>query len=150
MADTYRSITIHYVFSTKQRLPLITGELVDRLPRFIGGILRKYGVKALCIGGTADHMHILASLPTDISISKVAQVAKAGSSKWIHETFPDRRTFSWQEGYGAFSVSVSHVPETVAYIGNQQEHHRRKTFQEEYVTFLRKHEIDYDERNLWG
>jgi putative transposase len=150
MADTYHCINIHYVFSTKGRVPLITGELLDRLPRFIGGMLKKYGVKAICIGGTADHMHILASLPTAISISKVAQVAKGASSKWIHDTYPDKRAFSWQDGYGAFSVSVSHVPETVAYIRNQREHHRTKSFQEEYIAFLRKHDVDYDERSVWG
>jgi putative transposase len=77
-------------------------------------------------------------------------VAKGASSKWIHDTFPGKRGFSWQDGYGAFSVSVSHVPETVAYIGNQPEHHRTRSFQEEYIAFLRKHDVDYDERNVWG
>jgi len=85
-----------------------------------------------------------------MSVSKAAQVAKGSSSKWVHETFPDKRDFSWQEGYGAFSVSVSHVPEAVAYIANQAEHHRKKTFREEYVAFLKKHDVDYDERHLWG
>ncbi len=122
---------------------------MDRLPLFIGGILRKYGAKALCVGGTADHIHFLASLPAAISISKVAQVVKGGSSKWIHDTFADKREFSWQRGYGAFSVSISHVPETLTYIRNQPEHHRRKSFQEEYVAFLKKHQIDYDERHIW-
>ena len=150
MADTYCSINIHYIFSTKGRVPLITGELRDRLPAFVGGILRKHSVKALCIGGTSDHIHILASLPTTISVAKAAQLAKGGSSKWIHHTFADKRAFSWQEGYGAFSVSVSQLPETVAYIRNQAEHHRRRSFKEEYVAFLSKNEIDYDGRHLWG
>jgi REP element-mobilizing transposase RayT len=129
---------------------LITGELRDRLARYISGILRKYGVKTVCIGGTSDHLHLLASLPATISVSKTAQVAKGSSSKWVHETFPDKRDFSWQEGYGAFSVSVSHVQEAVAYITSQAERHHKKTFQEEYIAFLRKHNVEYDERYLWG
>jgi putative transposase len=150
MADTYYSINIHYVFSTKGRLPLITGALTDRLPLYIAGILRKHGAKALCIGGTADHVHILASLPATLSISKTAQLVKGGSSKWVHETFPDKPEFSWQDGYAAFSVSVSQVPATLAYIENQAEHHLKRSFKEEYVSFLRKNEVDYDERQLWG
>jgi putative transposase len=150
MADTYYSINIHYVFGTKKRRPYITGELGERLPLFMGGILRKHGVKGLCIGGTSDHIHILASLPTVISISKVAQVVKGGSSKWIHDTFPDMRAFSWQDGYGAFSVSVSHVSETIAYIINQPAHHTKRSFEEEYIAFLKKHAVEYNERHLLG
>ena len=149
MADTYYSINIHYVFSTKGRLPLITGALPDRLRPFISGILRKHGAKALCIGGTADHIHILASLPAMLSISKMAQLVKGGSSKWVHETFPDKREFSWQEGYAAFSVSVSRVPATLAYIEKHAEHHMKRSFKEEYVSFLSKNGVDYDERHLW-
>ena len=150
MANTYCSINIHYVFSTKWRAPLLTWELRDRLARYMNGILTKYGVKTVCIGGTSDHLHLLASLPATISVSKTAQVAKGSSSKWVHETFPDKRDFSWQEGYGAFSVSVSHVQEAVAYITSQAERHHKKTFQEEYIAFLRKHNVEYDERYLWG
>jgi len=125
MADTFYSINIHYVFSTKGRLPLITGALMDRLPQFISGILRTHGAKALSMGGTADHLHILASLPASLSVSKAAQLVKGGSSKWVHDTFPDKGEFSWQDGYAAFSVSVSQIPATVAYIENQVEHHRK-------------------------
>jgi putative transposase len=129
---------------------LITEELRERLPPFVGGILRKHGVKALCIRGTNDHIHILASLPTTISVGKEVQLAKGGSSKWINDTFPDKRAFFWQESHGAFSVSVSQVPETIEYIKNQPAHHRRTSFKEEYIGFLTKHKIDYDERYLWG
>jgi REP element-mobilizing transposase RayT len=150
MADTYYSINIHYVFSTKGRVPFITGELMDRLPQFIGGILRQHGAMALSVGGTADHLHILASLPASLSVSKAAQLAKGGSSKWVHEAFPDKREFSWQEGYAAFSVSVSQIPATVAYIENQAKHHLKKSFMEEYISFLKRHGVEYDERYLWG
>lgn len=150
MADTYYSINIHYVFSTKGRLPLITGELPERLSQFIGGILRTHGAKSLSIGGTADHLHILASLPAALSVSKIAQLVKGGSSKWVHDTFPDKLEFSWQDGYAAFSVSVSQIPATMAYIENQAEHHRKRSFQEEYVSFLKKNGVEYDERYLWG
>jgi len=150
MADTYYSINIHYVFSTKGRRPLITGALMSRLPQFISGILRTHGAKALSIGGTADHLHILASLPAALSVSKAAQLVKGGSSKWVHDTFPDNREFSWQDGYAAFSVSVSQIPATVAYIENQADHHAKRTFKEEYVSFLTKNGVDFDERYLWG
>ncbi|MCG8377595.1 MAG: IS200/IS605 family transposase, partial [Chlorobiales bacterium] len=95
MGETYYSINIHYVFSTKKRVPMVTGELRDRLHAFMGGILEKHGAKSLCIGGTADHIHLLASLPTTLSIGKTAQLVKGGSSKWIHDTFRDKREFAW-------------------------------------------------------
>ena len=100
--------------------------------------------------GASDHIHILASLPTEISVAKAAQVAKGGSSKWIHDTFPDKSTFAWQRGYGAFSVSISQIQDTVEYIRNQEEHHRTRSFQDEYVMLLKKHGVEYDERYLWG
>jgi hypothetical protein len=85
-----------------------------------------------------------------VPVSKAVQLIKGGSSKWAHETFPSRRTFAWQEGYGAFSVSISHVEVTVKYILNQEEHHRKRTFEEEFVSFLRKHGVEFDERFVWG
>jgi REP element-mobilizing transposase RayT len=101
------------------------------------------------VGGMEDHVHILLSLPATISISKAMQLIKGGSSKWIHETFSEQRTFAWQEEYGAFSVSVSQLDKTVAYIRGQPEHHRKMTFQEEFLMLLKKHSIKYDERYLW-
>jgi REP element-mobilizing transposase RayT len=149
MANTYTSVNIHYVFSTKNRAPIIVGDLRERLWAFMGGIARENRMKARCIGGVADHVHLLASMPTTLSTAKGIQLIKGGSSTWVHETFPEMRDFAWQEGYGAFSVSVSHLDETIAYIKNQEEHHRQKSFQEEYLAFLKKHEIDYDEKYLW-
>ena len=139
----------HCVFSTKERRPLITPALRDRLWPFLGGIARQNKMKAIEIGGVEDHVHILLSLPSTTAISKALQLMKGGSSKWIHETFPEHRLFRWQEEYGAFSVSVSQLDKTIEYIKGQDEHHRRMTFQEEFRALLKKHRIEYDERYLW-
>ena len=149
MANTYSSINIHYVFSTKNREPLIAGEMKERLWAFMGGIARENQMKALRIGGMADHVHLLVSMPATLSIAKGIQLIKGGSSAWVKETFPKMGYFAWQEGYGAFSVSVSQLADTIAYIENQEEHHRIKTFQEEYLAFLNRHEIAYNEKYLW-
>ena len=106
-------------------------------------------MKAMAIGGTADHMHLLLSLPSMMSFAKAVQLIKGGSSKWVHEAFPKHRRFAWQEGYGAFSVSASQVPKTVRYITNQKEHHRKKSFQEEFLELLNKHGIEYDSRYVF-
>ena len=146
---SYVSSYFHCVFSTKERRRLITPELRDRLWPFLGGIARQNKMKAIEIGGTNDHVHLLISLPAALPVSKAMQLIKGGSSKWIHETFPDQRRFAWQEEYGAFSVSMSQLDKTVAYIKGQEEHHRRMTFQEEFLALLKKHRIEYDERFLW-
>lgn len=106
-------------------------------------------MKAIEVGGVEDHVHILLSLPPSMAISKAAQLIKGGSSKWIHETFPEHRLFCWQEKYGAFGVSVSLLDNVVGYIRKQPEHHRTVTFQEEFLALLKKHKIEYDERYLW-
>ena len=107
-------------------------------------------MKALAIGGIEDHAHLLLSLPTTITIAQALQQIKGASSKWVHDTFPEHRSFAWQEGYGAFSIGVSQVDNTASYILSQAEHHRTRTFQEEFLAFLKKHGIEYDERYLWG
>ena len=149
MGSTCHAVNIHYIFSTRDREPLITHDLEPRVWSFIGGILRNNKMRALAIGGTADHIHMLAVLPTTMSVSKGIQLVKGGSSKWINDTFVHLRGFRWQEGYAAFSVGVSQVPKTIAYIGTQEEHHGRKSFKEEFLAFLEKHRIDYDERYIW-
>ena len=146
---SYVSAYFHCVFSTKERRPLITPGLRERLWPFLGGIARQNKMTALEIGGVADHVHILLSLPATIPVSKAMQLIKGGSSKWIHETFPDQRIFSWQEEYGAFSVSVSQLDKTVAYIRAQPEHHLKLTFQDEFLMLLKKHGVHYDECYLW-
>jgi putative transposase len=146
---SYVSSYFHCVFSTKERRRLITPALQERLWPFLGGIARQNDMKALAVGGVEDHVHLLLSLPATVAIAKAMQLIKGGSSKWIHETFPDQRLFAWQEKYGAFSVSVSQLDTVINYIENQREHHRTKTFKEEFLELLKKHRIEYDERYLW-
>jgi putative transposase len=146
---SYVSAHFHCVFSTKERRQLITPALRERLWPFLGGIARQNKMKAIEIGGAEDHVHILLSLPSTMAISKTLQLIKGGSSKWVHETFPELRQFAWQEEYGAFSVSVSQLDKTIEYIKGQEAHHRQMTFQEEFLALLKKHRIEYDERYLW-
>jgi REP element-mobilizing transposase RayT len=150
MAHSYTNILIHYIFSTKNREKIITNELQKRLWPYMGGIARENKIKALSIGGIEDHVHLLLSLPATLSLAKAIQLIKGGASTWVHDTFPNFKNFKWQEGYGAFSVSISHVEDTIAYINTQREHHQIKTYQEEYIAFLKKHNIEYDERYIWG
>ena len=140
---------VHYVFSTKGRQPIITQDLRDRLWPFLGGISRQNKMKAVEIGGVEDHIHLLLSLPSTISIAKAAQLIKGGSSKWVHDTFPEHRLFGWQVKYGSFSVSVSQLDKITEYIRNQAEHHKKMSFKEEFIALLKKHRIQYDERYLW-
>jgi REP element-mobilizing transposase RayT len=104
---------------------------------------------AVEIGGVADHVHLLLSLPPSMPIAKALQLLKGGSSKWVHDTFPDQRLFGWQSKYGSFSVSVSQLARIIAYIKGQPEHHRKATFKEEFVALLQKHRIAHEERYLW-
>jgi len=149
MSHSYVSNLMHCTFSTKGRYPFIDSALEARLWPYVGGIARENRMKALAIGGTSDHLHALLSLPGMMSFSKAVQLIKGGSSKWINDTFPQRKKFEWQEGYGAFSVSASQVPKTIAYINNQKEHHRKKTFMEEFLELLTKHGIEYDQRYVF-
>src|SRR6266550_6526509 len=146
---SYVSSYFHCVFSTKERRPMITPDLRDRLWPFLGGIARENKMTAIEIGGVEDHVHILLSLPATMAIAKALQLIKGGSSKWVHDTFPEHRLFAWQEKYGAFSVSESRVDSIIHYIKEQKEHHRKMTFQEEFLRLLKKHRIEYDERYLW-
>ena len=103
---------------------------------------------ALAVGGTANHAHVLLAVPSTMPIAKAVQLIKGGSSKWLSGKWAPN--FAWQDGYGAFSVSISQVPATIAYINGQQEHHRKRDFQAEFLAFLKKHAIAYDERYVWG
>jgi putative transposase len=150
MAHSFTSSLFHCVFSTKERVKIITPDLQVRLWPYMGGIAREHDMKALAIGGIEDHVHLLLSLPSTLAIAKAIQLIKGNSSKWVHDTFPQFVDFAWQEGYGAFSIGVSGIEATTAYIQDQQEHHRRKSFQEEFLSFLHKHNIEYDPRFVWG
>jgi putative transposase len=149
MPQSFASLHVHIVFSTKTRRPLITPDLQPRLFEYIGGIARDQGCRLVAAGGIPDHVHPLLSLGRELSIAEAVKMLKANSSKWIHEKFPDQRDFAWQTGYGAFAVSYSNIDQVKAYLATQEEHHRRRTFQEEFLGLLRRHEIEYDERYLW-
>jgi REP element-mobilizing transposase RayT len=149
MSHTFVNSLHHCVFSTKERRPMITPELQSRLLQYMGGISRENKIKLISAGGVADHVHLLISMPATISVSKAMQLIKGGSSKWIHETFAEQRKFEWQEGYGAFSIGISEVERTVKYINNQAEHHGKMDFKAEFRAFLKKHEIEYDERYIF-
>jgi len=149
MAHSFISSLYHCAFSTKGRRRFITADLQARLWPFMGGIARENRMKALVIGGVEDHVHLLLSLPSTLAIAKAIQLIKGGSSRWVHDTFPKLHDFAWQEGYGAFSIGISQVARTIGYIESQVKHHRKRTFQEEFLEFLKKHGIEYDERYIW-
>jgi len=135
---THTSLLFHCVFATKNRIPSIPEGLQPRLWAYMGGVARANRMKALAVGGIADHSHILLSLPPTITIAKAVQLVKAGSSKWMHEQTGNRR-FEWQEGYGAFTIGASQVPATIRYIDNQPRHHTKISLKEEWEMFLRRH-----------
>jgi REP element-mobilizing transposase RayT len=140
---------MHCVFSTKERRPMITPELLVRLIPYLGGIARENGIKLIHGGGVGDHVHLLISLAKTMAISKAMQLIKGGSSKWMHDTFPKHKSFEWQEGYGAFSISISEKMRTINYINNQAEHHRKVDFKTEFIAFLDAHEMEYDIRYVF-
>jgi putative transposase len=111
---------------------------------YLGGIARENKMKAVAIGGVEDHVHALVSLPSTLSVAKAVQLLKGNSSKWIHQTFSNQRLFEWQEGYGAFSIAISGIEDTIKYIQFQQEHHRVHSFEDELIAFLDKHGIPYE------
>ena len=145
---SFTSCLFHCVWSTKNREPYLTPDLRDRLWPYLGGIAKQNQIKMLAIGGAVDHVHILLSLPATASVAKAMQLLKGNSSKWIRETFPKMHSFAWQEGYGAFSVSISGVEPTIAYVRTQTEHHRKRSFREEFASMLRKHGLAYEESML--
>jgi putative transposase len=149
MAHTYTNLLTHIIFSTKDREPLISVSIRDDLLAYIGGIVRELRGTLRAAGARPDHVHLLCSLPPTEAISDVLRVVKANSSLWLHR-HRGFRGFEWQTGYAAFSVSHSQAPAVVQYLSEQDKHHRRLTFQEEFVAFLKKHAIAYDERYIWS
>ena len=149
MAHTYTNLLNHVIFSTKGREAVLTPDLRDRLFAYMGGIIRNLGGSAILINGVADHVHMLVALPATIAMAEFVGKVKSNSSKWIHETFPEHRQFAWQTGYAAFSVSSSQKQTLWDYIAGQEEHHRKVSFTEEVIAFLKKHEVDYDERHVF-
>jgi REP element-mobilizing transposase RayT len=124
---------MHCVWATKERRPLIQPDLQQRLWPYFGGVARENKMKALIVGGVEDHVHVLLSVPSTLSVARAVQLLKGNSSKWIHDTFPEHWGLEWQEGYGAFSIGVSGLEATTKYIQGQAEHHRKVSFREECV-----------------
>ena len=142
MSNSYTSQLIHCVFGTKERQRLITPELQTRLFPYLGGIARENKMKLLAAGGIEDHVHLLLSLSKTLGIAKAMQLLKGGSSKWIHDNFPEHRRFEWQKGYGAFSISMGDEKRTLDYINNQEFHHRKRDFKTEFLHFLQRNEVE--------
>ena len=149
MPQSFTCLHYHLIFSTKGRVPSIPPEIQSRLWEYLGGIVRNAGGIAIQIGGSTDHVHLLVTLRQDRALSDFMRELKAGASGWIHDTFPHLADFAWQVGYGAFTVSHSGLDSVKIYIANQEEHHRRLSFQDEFRAFLIKHGIEFDEKYLW-
>jgi putative transposase len=149
MPHTSANLLVHLIFSTKQRCPSIRPDLRTDLFAYLGGIVREMRGVALMVNGTADHVHLLIRIPPVHAVADVARVLKTNSSRWVHEKWPHYRSFAWQTGYGVFSVSESSAPAVMKYIAEQKNHHRKRSFQDEYLEFLRKNRIAFDERYLW-
>jgi len=148
MPSTHLSLHIHIVFSTKNRYPFIAAEWRERLHAFIGVAIRTAGAVPLCVGGTNDHVHLLIGIRATHCLADILRDIKHASSQWVHRTIGVKK-FAWQDGYGAFSVGTSHIAGVSEYIANQIEHHRKITFQEEYVAFLERYRVEYDKRYIW-
>lgn len=148
MSHTFTNLLTHVIFSAKDRKPLIVPEIKTRLHAYMGGIIRELDGYPLTINGTNDHAHLLIRLPPTLALAEAIRILKANSSKWVNETFSLRQKFAWQIGYAGFSVSQSNVAAVVKYISNQEQHHRRVSFQDELRQYLRKHGIEFDERYI--
>ena len=140
---------IHIVFSTKHRQQLIHPPVETELHSYLGGICNKLGCQVIKVGGFTDHIHILCMLSTKVALMKLLEEVKSHSSKWIKTKGAGYETFYWQDGYGAFSVNPSEVSTVITYIANQQEHHTKKTFKDEYRSILKKYDVVYDEQYVW-
>ena len=148
MSSTHLSLHYHIIFSTKERHASIGGDWRERLHAFLGGCIKTLGGVPEAIGGTSDHLQVLIGLRATHRLADVVKEIKVASSKWIHDEL-NHKLFGWQNGYGAFTVSVLQIDNVRNYILNQEQHHRKKSFQDEYVEILKQANIDYDERYLW-
>ena len=149
MANTYTQIHIQTVFAVQNRQSLIRTEWRDELYKYITGIVQKHNHKMLQINGMPDHIHLFFGMRPSQSLSDLMKAVKGDSSEWINKRGFANGKFSWQAGYGAFSYAKSQVPIVIRYIQNQEQHHKKKTFKEEYIDFLKEFEIDYDDRFIF-
>ena len=149
MANTYTQIHIQTVFAVQNRQCLIQKEWKDELYKYITGIIQNHDHKLLQINGMPDHLHIFFGMRPKQSLSNLMKIVKGESSEWINKKGFLRNKFSWQEGYGAFSYAKSQVPKVIRYIQNQEDHHKKKTFIEEYLDFLKAFEVEFDDRYIF-
>lgn len=149
MPNTYTQIHLQFVFAVKYRKAQILPSYKDELYKYITGIIQHYDHKVLAINGVEDHIHIFIGMRPTQSISDLLQDIKGSSSKWINENNFLKTKFEWQNGYGAFSYSKSHVQNVINYIARQETHHKKESFKEEYLEFLKRFEIDYDENYIF-
>jgi putative transposase len=147
MAHTYIANFVHYVFSTKDRKNTIPPELKEKLWAYLFGIANNLHIRALAVGGTGNHIHMLIALPSTMPVAEAAQKLKANSSRWLGE---QGLAFQWQEGYGAFSVSPSLVNTVQGYVHNQEVHHRKRSFEEEFRALLDKSGVTYEAEKLFA
>ncbi len=149
MAHTFSSLLYHAVWSTKNRLMLITDNLKPRLYGYIINVLEERGARVIIINGMPDHVHVLMQIKPVHSASELLRDVKTASSKWVRNQFSEQRNFGWQDGFGVFSVAVSTMPTVKAYIENQQQHHQGKSFETEFIEFLRKHQLEFDKKYVF-
>jgi putative transposase len=149
MPQSLANLYVHLIFSTKDRYPFLKNEVRPDLHAYMATVLANLKCPAILINSVEDHVHILFNLARTVTLAQAVEDVKKSSSKWIKTQGPSHARFAWQAGYGAFSVSESNVPAVTRYISNQEEHHRVKTFQEEYREFLAKHKIEFDDRYVW-
>jgi putative transposase len=150
VSQSLAKISVHVIFSTKERFPfLIDIGLRTRMHAYLARVFNEHDSPAIEVGGTADHVHILCFLSRNCSLSEILRKAKANSSSWLKSQDAGQRKFAWQSGYGAFSVDSSRIDPARAYIRNQMDHHRRRTFQEEFLELLNRYQVPFDERYIW-
>jgi REP element-mobilizing transposase RayT len=149
VAGTHQQLLYHIVFSTKNRKPYLSDGHRKEVFAYMAGIAKNLEGWALEVGGWVDHAHLLVRIPAKIAVSDFVGRLKASTSKHINDTSGEILKFGWQDGFGAFSVSLSQKDRVAAYIRNQEEHHRKTSFQEEYLALLEKHEVEYDLRYIW-
>jgi REP element-mobilizing transposase RayT len=149
MAQSLVKNYIHIIFSTKHRQPFIDIAIENELFSYLGGICKNMECQPITIGGYQDHIHILCLLSRKTTLAKLLEEIKSHSSKWIKTKGENYKNFYWQDGYGAFSVNPKEIDIVIKYISTQKEHHRKKTFQREFIQFLEKYQVEYDERYLW-
>jgi putative transposase len=150
VGHTYTNILIHALFSTKGRQPWLGSVIREEIFRYLGGVVNELGGQSLLVNGPADHVHMLFVQPRALSIATLMEKVKSNSSGWVKKRWQNHASFGWQTGYAAFSVSKSHVEQVRRYIKNQEEHHRRLSFQEELLAFLDKQGIEYDPRYVFA